>query len=55
MFKSLLTALAFGAAATSGVASPALSQYKPCYSIPKSAVPCIVTPQAPQLPKPQGT
>jgi hypothetical protein len=53
MFKLLLTALAFGAAAMTGVISPALSQ--PCYSIPKSAVPCIVTPQAPQLPKPQGT
>jgi hypothetical protein len=53
MFKSLLTALAFGAVAMTGVTSPAASQ--PCYSIPKSAVPCIVTPQAPQLPKPQGT
>jgi len=53
MFKSLLAAFAFAATALTGVASPALSQ--PCFSIPKSGVPCIVTPQAPQLPKPQGT
>ena len=55
MFKSLLTAFAFGAAVMTGVTSPALSQYKVCYTIPKSGVPCLITPQAPQPPKPQGT
>ena len=55
MFKFLMTALAFGAVAMTGVSSPALSQYKLCHNIPKSGVPCSVTPQAPQLPKPQGT
>ncbi len=55
MFRSLITALAFGAVAMTSVTGPALSQYKACYSIPKSSVPCILAPQAPQLPKPQGS
>jgi hypothetical protein len=55
MFEFLMTALSFSVFAMTSVSGPALSQYKLCHNIPKSGVPCIVTPQAPQLPKPQGT
>ena len=56
MVKSLITALAFGAFAITGVTGPAaaLVKYKPCYSAPKSGIPCTLILQAPQLPKPQG-
>jgi hypothetical protein len=56
MVKSLITALAFGAFAITGVTGPAaaLVKYKPCYSAPKSGIPCTLILQAPQPPKPQG-
>ena len=56
MLKSLITALALGAFATTAIASQAQAQYKPCIKAPKDYLPCpVLVPQpAPLLPKPQG-
>lgn len=52
MFKSLIAALALSTVVMAGFAGSTHAQNKPCYTTPKSYVPCTVTPQAPQLPKP---
>jgi hypothetical protein len=54
MFKLISAMVLFSAVAMAGAVNPALSGYRPCYSIPKSAVPCTLAPQTPQVPKPQG-
>jgi hypothetical protein len=59
MLKSLITALALGAFALTGVAGQAQAQYKPpyrppCSNAPKNYIPCPLTPQGPQLPQPKG-
>jgi hypothetical protein len=54
MFKSISVVVALSAVAMTSAANPALSGFRPCYSIPKSAVPCTITPQTPQVPKPLG-
>jgi hypothetical protein len=54
MFKSISAVILFSAVTMASASNPALSESRPCYSIPKSAVPCIIAPQTPQVPKPQG-
>jgi hypothetical protein len=54
MFKSISAVIILSSIAITSAAYPALSDYRPCYSMPKSGVPCIIVPAAPQLPKPQG-
>jgi hypothetical protein len=55
MLKSLITALAVGAFAMTGIAVQAQAQYRPqCSNAPKNYIPCPLTPQGPQLPQPKG-
>lgn len=54
MFKSLIAALALSAIALAGFTGSTLAQNKPCYSTPKSNVPCSLTSPPGQLPKHKG-
>ncbi len=55
MLKSLITALALGAFAMTGIVGQAQAQYRPgCSNAPKNYIPCPLKPQGPQLPQPKG-